>query len=130
MPKIEKLKKDVAGVQKTIYPLTVPEAVVNDKTNRIHGYDEEEAVASDLNLLAERVNALEQAFRNMTLSKVQTDTLDVLINLNFQGRPLIIVAAASPSAAPDGVPQFYVNTTTGDFYSAKASSSAGDWILK
>lgn len=130
MPKIEKLKKDVAGVQTTIYPATIPQAVINPATNKVHGYDEEEAVASDLNMLAERVNALEQAFRNMTLSKVQTETLDVLINLNFQGRPLIIVATVAPAAAPDGVPQFYVNTATGDFYSAKGSTSAGDWILK
>lgn len=92
--------------------------------------EDEEVVAHDLNSLAERVNALELAFRNMTLNKLQTDTIDVLSNLNFQGRPLIIVASTAPDKAPDGVPQFYVNTTTGDFYSAKASGSVGDWILK
>jgi len=109
-----------------------------------HGYDttpktlkevddsvlsDEEVVAADLNTLAERINALEEAFRNSVFNKVQTDTLDVLVNLNFQGRPLIIVSNVAPSVAPDGVPQFYINTATGDFYSAKASGSAGDWIL-
>lgn len=90
---------------------------------------DEEVVATDLNTLAERVNALEEAFRNSVFNKVQTDSLDVLVNLNFQGRPLIIVSNVAPSVAPDGVPQFYINTATGDFYSAKASGSAGDWIL-
>lgn len=130
MAQINKLKKDVAGVSTTVYPVTVPQAVINPATNRIHGYDEEEAIASDLNTLAERVNALEYAFRQMTLSKVQADTVDVLVNLNYQGRPLIIVAAEAPSSAPDGVPQFYVNTANGDLYSAKNSASVADWILK
>jgi len=149
--KIEKLKNS-AGVK--FYPVTIPEAIANEETNELlpvtlakkaeHGYEsspktlkevddsvlsDEEVVATDLNTLAERVNALEEAFRNSVFNKVQTDSLDVLVNLNFQGRPLIIVSNVAPSVAPDGVPQFYINTATGDFYSAKASGSAGDWIL-
>jgi hypothetical protein len=114
-------------------------------TKADHGYDttpktlkevddsvlsDEEVVATDLNALAERINALEKAFRNSIFNKVQTDTLDVLVNLNFQGRPLFIVSNVAPAIIPDGVPQFYVNTATGDFYSAKNNTSVNDWILK
>lgn len=91
---------------------------------------DEEVVATDLNALSERLNALETAFRNMTLTKVQTDTLDVLVNLNFQGRPLFVIGTTAPGIPPDGVPQFYINTANGDLYSAQNSNSVSDWKLK
>jgi hypothetical protein len=40
------------------------------------------------------------------------------------------VSDVAPNIVPDGVPQFYVNTATGDFYSAKNNTSVNDWILK
>jgi len=130
MAKINKLKKDVSGVQTTVYPVTIPQAVINPTTNKVSGYDEEETVAQAINALAERLDGLELAFRNMTLNKVQTETLDVLVNLNFQGRPLFVIGTTAPGTAPDGVPQFYINTVTGDLYSAKNSSAVSDWIIK
>ena len=92
--------------------------------------DAEEVIATDLNALSERVSALEAAFRNMTISKMQIDSIDVLKDLNYQGRPLFIVSDVAPSVVPDGVPQFYINTTTGDFYCASNSTSVNDWKLK
>jgi hypothetical protein len=87
-------------------------------------------VATDLNALSERVSALEAAFRNMIISKMQIDSIDVLKDLNYQGRPIFIVSNVAPNIAPDGVPQFWINTATGDFYSAQNSNSAGDWKIK
>lgn len=138
MAKIEKLKKNVDGVLNTIYPATIPQAVIDPNSgktvrtelNERMGISEEEVVATDLNALSERVSALEAAFRNMIISKIQVDSIDVLKDLHYQGRPLFIVSDEAPSIAPDGVPQFYVNTATGDFYSAKNNTSVNDWILK
>ena len=126
---IQEVKKWVSGVKTAINVKTVPQAVINPETNKVSGYDEEETVAQAINDLAERIGGLELAFRNMTLNKVQTDTLDVLVNLNYQGRPLFVIGTAAPGTVPDGVPQFYINTTNGDFYSAKNTTAAGDWIL-
>ena len=81
--------------------------------------DAEEVVATDLNALSARIGALEAAFRNMIISKMQIDSIDVLKDLNYQGRPLFIVSNVAPAVIPDGVPQFYINTATGDFYSAE-----------
>jgi len=92
--------------------------------------DAEEVVATDLNALSERVSALEAAFRNMIISKIQVDSIDVLKDLNYQGRPLFIVSNVAPNIVPDGVPQFWINTANGDFYSAKNNTSVNDWILK
>jgi hypothetical protein len=92
--------------------------------------DDEEVIATDLNELSARVSALEAAFRNMIISKMQIDSIDVLKDLNYQGRPLFIVSDVAPNIVPDGVPQFYINTATGDFYSAKNNTSVNDWILK
>ena len=92
--------------------------------------DAEEVVATDLNALSERVSALEAAFRNMIISKMQIDSIDVLKDLNYQGRPLFIVSDVAPNIVPDGVPQFWINTANGDFYSAKNNTSVNDWILK
>jgi hypothetical protein len=97
---------------------------------KAHIEDAEEVVATDLNALSERVSALEAAFRNMIISKIQVDSIDVLKDLHYQGRPLFIVSNVAPNIVPDGVPQFWINTATGDFYSAKNTTSAGDWILK
>lgn len=138
MAKIEKLKKNVDGVLNTIYPATIPQAVIDPNSgktvrtelNERMGISEEEVVATDLNALSERVSALEDAFRNMIISKMQIDSIDVLKDLNYQGRPLFIVSNVAPNIVPDGVPQFYVNTATGDFYSAKNNTSVNDWILK
>jgi len=92
--------------------------------------DAEEVVATDLNALSERVSALEAAFRNMIISKIQVDSIDVLKDLHYQGRPLFIVSDVAPNIEPDGVPQFWINTANGDFYSAKNNTSVNDWILK
>jgi len=92
--------------------------------------DAEEVVATDLNALSERVSALEAAFRNMIISKIQVDSIDVLKDLHYQGRPLFIVSDVAPNIVPDGVPQFWINTANGDFYSAKNNTSVNDWILK
>lgn len=137
MAKIEKLKKYIDGVLKTIYPATIPQAVIDPNSgktvrtelNERMGISEEEVVATDLNALSERVSALEAAFRNMIIEKIQVDSIDVLKDLHYQGRPLFIVSNVAPAVVPDGVPQFYVNTATGDFYSAKNSASVNDWIL-
>lgn len=49
MPKIEKLQKDVAGVQKTIYPVTVPEAVVDPISGKtVRTELDEKAASADL----------------------------------------------------------------------------------
>ena len=138
MAKIEKLKKNVDGVLNTIYPATIPQAVIDPNSgktvrtelNERMGISEEEVVATDLNALSERVSALEAAFRNMVISKMQIDSIDVLKDLNYQGRPLFIVSNVAPNIVPDGVPQFWINTATGDFYSAKNNTSVNDWILK
>jgi hypothetical protein len=92
--------------------------------------DAEEVVAADLNALFERISALETAFRNMLINKIQVDSIDVLKDLHYQGRPLFIVSDEAPNIVPDGVPQFWINTSNGDFYSAKNSTSVNDWILK
>lgn len=134
MAKIYKLKLN----EQTVYPSTIPQAVVDPtsgKTTRTElnermGIPEEEVIATDLNELSARVSALEAAFRNMIISKMQIDSIDVLKDLNYQGRPLFIVSNVAPAIIPDGVPQFYVNTATGDFYSAKNNTSVNDWILK
>jgi len=136
MAKIEKLKKYIDGVLKTIYPATIPQAVIDPNSgktvrtelNERMGISEEEVIATDLNALSERVSALEAAFRNMIIEKIQVDSIDVLKDLHYQGRPLFIVSDEAPSIAPDGVPQFWINTTNGNLYSAKASNNAGDWI--
>jgi hypothetical protein len=138
MAKIEKLKKYIDGVLKTIYPATIPQAVIDPNSgktvrtelNERMGISEEEVIATDLNALSERVSALEAAFRNMIISKMQVDSIDVLKDLNYQGRPLFIVSNVAPAIIPDGVPQFYIDTATGDFYSAKNNTSVNDWILK
>jgi hypothetical protein len=91
--------------------------------------DAEEVVATDLNALSERISALETAFRNMLINKIQVDSIDVLKDLHYQGRPLFIVSNVAPAVVPDGVPQFYIDTATGDFYSAKNNTSVNDWIL-
>ena len=92
--------------------------------------DAEEVVATDLNALSERVSALEAAFRNMVISKMQIDSIDVLKDLNYQGRPLFIVSDVAPNIVPDGVPQFWINTSNGDFYSAQNVNSVASWKLK
>jgi hypothetical protein len=133
MAKIYKLKLN----EQTVYPATIPQAVVDPVSGRTArteldermGIPEEEVVATDLNELSERVAALEEALRKMELSKIQVDSIDILKDLHYQGRPLFIVSNVAPSIVPDGVPQFYVNTATGDFYSAKNVNSVGDWIL-
>ncbi len=138
MAKIEKLKKNVDGVLNTIYPATIPQAVIDPNSgktvrtelNERMGISEEEVIATDLNALSERVSALEAAFRNMIISKMQIDSIDVLKDLNYQGRPLFIVSNVAPNIVPDGVPQFWINTANGDFYSAKNNTSVNDWILK
>lgn len=104
---------------------------INDNISQLSNgvIDDEEVIATDLNELAARVSALEAAFRNMIISKIQVDSIDVLKDLHYQGRPLFIVSNVAPAVVPDGVPQFYVNTATGDFYSAKNNTSVNDWIL-
>ena len=92
--------------------------------------DAEEVVATDLNALSARIGALEAAFRNMIISKMQIDSIDVLKDLNYQGRPLFIVSNVAPNIVPDGVPQFWINTTNGDFYSAQNVNSVASWKLK
>ena len=92
--------------------------------------DAEEVVATDLNALSERVSALEAAFRNMIISKIQVDSIDVLKDLHYQGRPLFIVSDVAPNIEPDGVPQFWINTSNGDFYSAQNVNSVASWKLK
>jgi len=137
MAKIEKLKKYIDGVLKTIYPATIPQAVIDPDSgktvrtelNERMGISEEEVIATDLNALSERVSALEAAFRNMIISKIQVDSIDVLKDLHYQGRPLFIVSDEAPNIVPDGVPQFWINTSNGDFYSAKNVNSVNDWIL-
>jgi len=134
MAKIYKLK--LSG--QTVYPATITQAVVDPTSgktvrtelNERTGIPEEEVIATDLNSLFERVAALEETLRKMELSKIQVDTIDILKDINYQGRPLFIVSDVAPAVVPDGVPQFYINTATGDFYCAKNSNSVSDWILK
>lgn len=165
MAKIDILKKIIAGVKTTFYPLTIPQAVIDPDTKKTqtevnetitlkadHGYakgetvktlkevdsslsqksgaSEEEVIATDLNSIAERLSALEKAFRKMELSKIQVDTIDILKEINFQGRPLFVISTGAPAIVPDGVPQFYINTTNGDFYSASNNANVNDWKLK
>jgi len=92
--------------------------------------DAEEVIATDLNALSARIGALEAAFRNMIISKMQIDSIDVLKDLNYQGRPLFIVSDVAPNIEPDGVPQFWINTSNGDFYSAQNVNSVASWKLK
>ena len=101
-------------------PLTDGEKIIAD----------EEVVATDLNSLSLRLTALEDAFRNMVISKMQIDSIDVLKDLNYQGRPLFIVSDVAPNIVPDGVPQFWINTANGDFYSAQNVNSVASWKLK
>jgi hypothetical protein len=138
MAKIEKLKKDVDGVLNTIYPATIPQAVIDPNSgktvrtelNERMGISEEEVIATDLNALSARIGALEAAFRNMIISKMQIDSIDVLKDLYYQGRPLFIVSNVAPNIAPDGVPQFWINTSNGDLYSAQNVNSVASWKLK
>ncbi len=118
----------MSKVTENTYPIT-------DRTKWIplsegNNIVDEEVVATDLNSLSLRLTALEAAFRNMVISKIEVDSIDVLKDLYYQGRPLFIVSNVAPAIIPDGVPQFYVNTATGDFYSAKNNTSVNDWILK
>ena len=118
----------MSKVTENTYPIT-------DRTKWIplsegNNIVDEEVVATDLNSLSLRLTALEAAFRNMVISKIEVDSIDVLKDLYYQGRPLFIVSNVAPAVIPDGVPQFYINTATGDFYSAKNNTSVNDWILK
>ncbi len=129
MARINKLRKWVEGVLTTIYPVTIPQAVIDPVTKIQAGFAEEEVVSQAINELLGRVSSLEQVIGSSEYKKIQVEDIDVLKNINFQGRPLFIVKDHAPDVIPDGVPQFWINTSNGDFYSARNNTSVSDWTL-
>ena len=129
MARINKLRKWVDGVLTTIYPLTIPQAVIDPVTKVQAGFAEEEVISQAVNELEGRVAALEGLLRNGEYAKIQVAKIDVLEAIEFEGRPLFIIKDHAPDVVPDGVPQFWINTSNGDLYSARDNTSVSHWTL-
>ncbi len=142
MAKIEKLKKGTA----TIYPATIPQAVVDptdnktlstklaeidDSVSQLAGDVEgtiEMPIAHALSQLKEEIDSLRILIEEGRINRMQIETLDVISEIRINGSPLIYVRDSAPSFSPDQVPQFYIDTSAGRLYAAKGTGSANDWF--
>lgn len=139
MANIKKIKEGTA----TIYPATIPQAVVdpaNNKTlaTKLTEIDDsvsqlagdvkdstEKAGASSLAELNARLIALEKIISNSI-----KDRLDVTKEFNVWGKTnLILTGSGAATFAPDFIGQKYIDTTGGNIYIATGTSTAGNWKL-
>ena len=139
MAKIEKLKKGAA----TIYPATIPQAVVDPTDNKTlptklteigdsisQLADEvkdstEKPTAQSLSELNARITALEAILTN----KIK-DRVDVTKEFNVWGKTnLILYGDGAITKTPDFIGQTYIDTTNGNVYIAVGVSNAGNWKL-
>ena len=154
MAKIEKLKKGTA----TIYPATIPQAVVDPTSGKSareeldekanHGYesspktlkeidDSVSQLAGDVKETTEKptaqslseLNARITALEAIISNKVK-DRIDVTKEFNVWGKTnLILYGDGASTKAPDFIGQTYIDTTNGNVYIAVGVSNAGNWKL-
>lgn len=120
----------VTAVRNAIAPIQDKQNTLEDDLKFKIGSDEEEVVATDLNALYQRILSLESLVRRLEFDRMTVAHIDVLKGLKFNGYDLFKKGTTAPGLSPDGVPQFYINTTNGDLYSSKNNSSVSDWVLK
>lgn len=139
MAKIEKLKKGTA----TIYPATIPQAVVDPADNKTLSTklteidDSVSQLAGDVSDSTEKAGAAslsELNARLLALEKIVsatiTNKLEVTKEFNVWGKTnLILAGSGAATFAPDFVGQKYIDTTGGNIYVAVGTESAGNWKL-
>jgi len=59
----------------------------------------------------------------------QTTTQTLSTAISGAGSPIIATGSTTPSSAPAKAGDIFVNTTDGDVYIAKGSTSSADWVL-
>jgi hypothetical protein len=154
MAKIEKLKKGTS----TIYPATIPQAVVDPTSGKSaraeldekanHGYtaepktlkqvdDEVSQLAGEVKASVEKptaqslseLNARITALEAILTNKIK-DRIDVTKEFNVWGKTnLILYGDGASTKAPDFIGQTYIDTTNGNVYIAVGVSNAGNWKL-
>ena len=139
MAKIEKLKKGTA----TIYPATIPQAVVDPTDNKTLSTklteidDSVSQLAGDVSDSTEKAGAASLAELNarlLALEKIVSATithkLEVTKEFNVWGKTnLILIGSGAASFAPDFIGQKYIDTAGGNVYVAVGVATAGNWKL-
>jgi hypothetical protein len=154
MAKIEKLKKGTA----TIYPATIPQAVVDPTSGKSareeldekanHGYDSSpktlkeiddsvSQLAGDVKDTTEKATAQSLSELNARITALEAiisnkikDRIDVTKEFNVWGKTnLILIGSGAATFAPDFIGQKYIDTTGGNVYIAVGVSNAGNWKL-
>lgn len=158
MAKIEKLKKDVEGVSTTIYPVTIPQAVIDPTSGKSareeldekanHGYETESKtlkevddeviqLAGDVKDTTEKATAQSLSELNARITALEAiisnkikDRIDVTKEFNVWGKTnLILYGDGASTKAPDFIGQTYIDTTNSNVYIAVGTSNAGNWKL-
>ena len=138
------IKKIKEGTE-TIYPATIPQAVVDPTSGKSvrtelnekaasAGLDQlesdvkdttEKPTAQSLSELNARITALEAILSN----KIK-DRIDVTKEFNVWGKTnLILYGDGANTKAPDFIGQKYIDTTNSNVYVAVGNSNAGNWKL-
>lgn len=126
MAKIKKIKEGTA----TVYPATIPQAVIDPATNRTLPNileNSERALADIIAHLLGRIETLEQELSESKYNVMQVNELSVVDNLKIKGADLFLFGTAAPAVAPDFTGQFFIDTTAGVTYQAKGITNAADW---
>lgn len=91
--------------------------------------DVELTSAEALNVLYNRITALEKFIAAMVVNTMQADTINIVKSFNLFGDSnMILVRAVAPAVVPDFVGQRYVNTAAKTKYTATGVSSVADWV--
>lgn len=91
--------------------------------------DVELTSAEALNVLYNRIVALENFIATMVINVMQVDTINVVKSFNLFGDSnMVLVRAVAPAVIPDFIGQRYVNTAAKTKYTAAGISSVADWI--
>ena len=141
MANIKKIKEGTA----TIYPATIPQAVVDPTSGKtVRTELDERATSAELDQLAgdvsdstEKAGAASLAELNarlLALEKIVSATithkLEVTKEFNVWGKTnLILIGSGAASFAPDFIGQKYIDTAGGNVYVAVGVDTAGNWKL-
>ena len=84
-------------------------------------------VSEALNLMYNKLIAIEKQLSEGVFGSIQVDQLTTIGNILYKGAPLIITGTTAPSIIPDFEGQKYINISGGVTYDAKGVSSTSDW---
>ena len=88
----------------------------------------EKALAEVVNVLYNKIIALEDVIKNAIFDTLQVDTLTTVKAFNYNGASLILTGTTTPSVTPDFIGQVYIKTSaTVAAYIATGITNSGDW---